>query len=292
MARKPSWVGSEASSSSDELRHLQAQVRARPWRPLEKLLLLLQGSLEAVWAQVWRCALCCVQVSKLKASRDKLLEQIDRQWEEMDRCAPPTSHTHLAAWPGAIARRPPSKVAPPTAAELGAHTHGPGTLSLCGSARPEEGVHSACVSCACRLGQENRGLSDELDRAQQLALLWEAQAQGSLAAEERLKDMLEEAAGWSTGGAGNAGAAAASGAASAEAALLNERAKVAELELRVRALAAELMRAQQATMAFGRAVLPTLSGIELRLTNTLAQQQQHAVGKAPGAAAGALQAVH
>jgi hypothetical protein len=26
-----------------------------------------------------------LQVSKLRASRDKLLEQIDRQWEEMDK---------------------------------------------------------------------------------------------------------------------------------------------------------------------------------------------------------------
>ncbi len=51
-----------------------------------------------------------------------------------------------------------------------------------------------------------------------------------------------------------------------EAALLSERARSAELELQVRALAAELLRAQAASMEMGKAVLPVLSGIEHRLT--------------------------
>lgn len=48
-----------------------------------------------------------------------------------------------------------------------------------------------------------------LSRLRQLAANWEAQAQGSLAHVDRLKEMLEEASAW--GGAGHEGAAAGSG---------------------------------------------------------------------------------
>lgn len=57
---------------------------------------------------------------------------------------------------------------------------------------------------------------------------WEAQAQSGLAAEDRLKDMLEEAAAWSGGSGGDR--------ATVESALLAERSRVAELQLQVCAL--------------------------------------------------------
>lgn len=86
------------------------------------------------------------QVAKLKGSRDKLLAQIDKQWEEMD-----------------------------------------------------------------RLAAEHKSVADELERARAVAEGWEAQAQDGLAHVERLKEMLEEAASWSSGqgGAGGGGGGAA-----------------------------------------------------------------------------------
>lgn len=68
-----------------------------------------------------------------------------------------------------------------------------------------------------------------------------------------------------------------------EAALLSEKARSAELELHLRALAAELLRSQQASMSIGRAVLPVLSGIEYRLTDMFskAQVQQAQLQAAP-----------
>jgi hypothetical protein len=145
-------------------------------------------------------------VSKLRSSRDKLLEQIDRQWEEME-----------------------------------------------------------------RLGSENRALSEELERVKGACDAWEAQAQDALAHVDRLKDMLEEAAGWEgarLAAANNSGAEGGNAKQQeVEAALLAERARSSELELQLRALAAELLRSQQASMAMGRAVLPVLSGIEHRLVN-------------------------
>jgi hypothetical protein len=100
-----------------------------------------------------------------------------------------------------------------------------------------------CVSCVthalsiavCRLGGENRGLQEELERVQQLLLCWESQAQSSLSAEERLKEMLEEAAGWQGGSSGGVtGASGGKAAAALQAALLAEKARAAGLELQVR----------------------------------------------------------
>lgn len=63
------------------------------------------------------------------------------------------------------------------------------------------------------------------------------------------------------------------GIASLEAALLAEKARCVEMELQVRALAAELLRSQQASMAIGRSVLPVLSGVEHRLVDMFTQAQ-------------------
>lgn len=62
--------------------------------------------------------------------------------------------------------------------------------------------------------------------------------------------------------------------AAAGAALLQEKAHSAEMELHARALAAELLRAQHASLSIGKAVLPALSGIEHRLTVMLRNDQQ------------------
>lgn len=74
-----------------------------------------------------------------------------------------------------------------------------------------------------------------------------------------------------------------------EAALLAEKARAADLELQLRALAAELLRSQQASMAIGKAVLPVLSGVEYRLTDMFSkarasQMSQRVLGQ-QGAAA-------
>lgn len=53
------------------------------------------------------------------------------------------------------------------------------------------------------------------------------------------------------------------------AAFLQEKAHSAEMELHARALAAEVLRAQHASMSMGKAVLPALSGIEHRLVGLL-----------------------
>lgn len=52
-----------------------------------------------------------------------------------------------------------------------------------------------------------------------------------------------------------------------EAALLQAQARSAEMEVGARALAAELLRSQHASMQMGRVVLPALSGIEHRLAS-------------------------
>ncbi|GAX78777.1 hypothetical protein CEUSTIGMA_g6214.t1 [Chlamydomonas eustigma] len=161
------------------------------------------------------------QVLQLKQSRDKLLEEIDSQWEEMD-----------------------------------------------------------------RLAAENRAVAEELSVQRRLAVNWEAQAQDALSNVERLKGLLEESASWEVGElasaagstaprTGSAVQAAAVGSDPAAAAalrlralhtaLLEEKAKSADLELGMRALAAELVRAQHASVSIGRSVLPALSGIEHRL---------------------------
>lgn len=125
-----------------------------------------------------------------------------------------------------------------------------------------------------QLSEENKKLSSELQQAQRLAASWEAQAQDSLQNVDRLKDLLEESAGWSGAVAGAAAPdgtqqpGAVDGAAQAHL-LLQEKAKSAELEVQLRALAAELVRAQHSNLTMGKSVLPILSGIEHRLGDML-----------------------
>lgn len=120
-------------------------------------------------------------------------------------------------------------------------------------------------------------LSEQLAEARELSSRWEAQAQDALSTISRLQDCLEEGAAWDAenappagadggggggdvdaagdkaGGGGGGGSAAAAGAARAA------------LELRSRALAAELLRAHAARGALSRALVPLLSGVEARL---------------------------
>ncbi|KAG1675161.1 hypothetical protein FOA52_003384 [Chlamydomonas sp. UWO 241] len=151
------------------------------------------------------------QVSKLKLSRVTLLEQIDGQWEEMD-----------------------------------------------------------------RLAGEHRAATEEVGEVRRLAAAWEAQAQDALQHVDRLRALLEESAEWEADLAAKAMAAGGKGAAAAQAQaqqskLLAQVAKAAEAELATRALAAELTRAQHASVSIGRSVLPVLCGIEHRLENMCAR---------------------
>lgn len=154
------------------------------------------------------------QVGRLRASRDKLLQQVDQQWAEIE-----------------------------------------------------------------RLSNESAGLAEELRASRALAANWEAQVQEGLQQIDRLKDLLEESATWSTlstqpAGPGAAAAPAASGAGAATEApqvqvlqsqLLGEKAKASELDVQLRAVVAELLRSQHANMALGKTFLPLLTGVERRL---------------------------
>lgn len=137
------------------------------------------------------------QVMKLKQSRDKLLEQVDAQWQEMD-----------------------------------------------------------------RISSDHEMTMVELQEARKISASWETQAQEALAQCERLKGLLEEGLTWNEGQGGDDGASVVGKLLR----LLNEeRVRSQELELGARALAAELVRAQSASLDIGRSMLPTLCDFEGRL---------------------------
>lgn len=127
-----------------------------------------------------------------------------------------------------------------------------------------------------RLGGERAALEAGLAAAEDASARLLTQLQGSLEQNERLKDLLDESAQWAGAtvlarenlaaamGAPQAEGGAAAAAAAAEA-LAVERARVADLDLQVRALCAELTRALQANAAVNNNVLPLLSNIEDRL---------------------------
>ncbi len=178
-------------------------------------------------------------VARLKASRDKLLTQIDKQWEEIE-----------------------------------------------------------------RLSTENSSMGEELHAAKALAANWEAQAQDALARIEQLKDLLEDSARWGQAQGQGSGAAGEPGAQGAQhggegagtgapagsgvqqggamvvagggsvgptvqalqAELLGEKVRAGELELQLRAVAAELLRSQHSSLELGRSFLPVLAGVEKRLS--------------------------
>ncbi|GIL55447.1 hypothetical protein Vafri_11012 [Volvox africanus] len=150
------------------------------------------------------------QVLRLKASRDKLLLEIDKQWGEIE-----------------------------------------------------------------RLSSENASLSDELRAQRTMAMNWERQAQDSIAQVDQLKDLLEDSARWSmaavalTPGTPTPASNGADGGGlsvqSLQAELLVEKARATELELQVRAMAAELLRCQHSTLDLGKSFLPMMVGVEKRL---------------------------
>lgn len=51
-----------------------------------------------------------------------------------------------------------------------------------------------------------------------------------------------------------------------QAELLGEKARAGELELQLRAVAAELLRSQHSSLELGRSFLPVLAGVEKRLS--------------------------
>ncbi|KAG2448456.1 hypothetical protein HYH02_006348 [Chlamydomonas schloesseri] len=174
------------------------------------------------------------QVARLKASRDKLLLEIDKQWEEIE-----------------------------------------------------------------RLSGENASLADDLRAARALATNWEKQAQDGIAQVEQLKDLLEDSARWeaatlaehqhvaqhshpqgrgqythANGGSPGAGTETVAVMTTAPAQqtlerlrveLLGEKARATELELQLRAVAAELLRCQHGSLDLGKSFLPMMAGVEKRL---------------------------
>lgn len=127
-----------------------------------------------------------------------------------------------------------------------------------------------------RLGGERAALEAGLAAAEDASARLMSQLQGSLEQNERLKDLLDESAQWAGAtvlarenlaaamGAPQTEGGAEAAAAAAEA-LAVERARVADLDLQVRALCAELTRALQANAAVNNNLLPLLSSIEDRL---------------------------
>ena len=159
-------------------------------------------------------------------------------------------------------------------------------------------VQQLCVGCRLLTGAEGwrvpaaQVLSDEVAELKQAAGTWEQQAQESLGTIERLKDLLEDSAAWDddqgqpgaqpsgvgmdpaspqAAAAGEAApegagaAAAAEAAARLRAALAREQQRGIALDLQVKALCAELLRAHGAQRELGRSMVPVLGGIEARL---------------------------
>eukprot|EP00191_Tetraselmis_sp_GSL018_P020836 CAMPEP_0177594634 /NCGR_PEP_ID=MMETSP0419_2-20121207/9889_1 /TAXON_ID=582737 /ORGANISM="Tetraselmis sp., Strain GSL018" /LENGTH=488 /DNA_ID=CAMNT_0019085963 /DNA_START=147 /DNA_END=1614 /DNA_ORIENTATION=- len=115
-----------------------------------------------------------------------------------------------------------------------------------------------------RLFTENTALSEALVQQREISSKWELQAQEGLLRAEQLKNMLEESAKWGNGEDGPE-AEPRSDSERLESELIAERARCADLDLKVRALSAELTKASQHTGEIGRSVLPVLSSIESRI---------------------------
>ncbi|KIY93085.1 hypothetical protein MNEG_14877 [Monoraphidium neglectum] len=117
-------------------------------------------------------------------------------------------------------------------------------------------------------------LGEQLAEARDQAARWEAQAQDGLSTISRLKDCLEDGAAWGGeggttaeegGGPPQADESAEARAARLQGEVVSGQARAAALDLRSRALAAEVLRAHAARAALGRALVPLLSGVEARL---------------------------
>jgi hypothetical protein len=149
---------------------------------------------------------------------------------------------------------------------------------------------TAAVLCVYLLPQ---ALAASASQARSEGAQWRTQAQDALLTISQLQEMLAEGANWeasaaaaadaSTGvdqansqqadglqdnsgtDAAAAGDAAASSPAKLRAALLQEQAKSAALDVKVRVLIAQLVRAQAAYQTSTRSLLPILGGVEARL---------------------------
>ncbi|KAI7845489.1 hypothetical protein COHA_001036 [Chlorella ohadii] len=138
-----------------------------------------------------------------------------------------------------------------------------------------------------RLSGDNAALAESLAELRDTASKWEAQAQASLAQNERLKDLLEESATWSIpaahgstsvpGGGSNGGGSTAAAAAVQAAEALAAAAAAG-------ALCMELTRAAQSSSQMQAALLPMLGGVESRLVQSALHFAAPIVGR-PGPAA-------
>jgi hypothetical protein len=155
------------------------------------------------------------QIAQLKASRDKLLAELEKQFLEVDRLGVENSAL-LQAW---------NKYSRPSLAAKGAvrfsarncilwwlvgdhqaHAHGSWLAPAHFLVSAPEHSAAAALSAsnlgmdgkACTAGQLLQ-LLQALQEVNEAAQSWEQQAQGSLQQLDRLKDILEESASWSGG---------------------------------------------------------------------------------------------
>lgn len=112
---------------------------------------------------------------------------------------------------------------------------------------------------------------------------WQTQAQDSISTISKLQELLAEGASWEAVQDGRSSSVAVSGpessaehfntavqsgqndVAALHASLLKEKARCAQLDLQVRVLAAQLVRACAAYKSVGRSLLPMLSSVESKL---------------------------
>ncbi|KAK9824757.1 hypothetical protein WJX74_005324 [Apatococcus lobatus] len=136
-----------------------------------------------------------------------------------------------------------------------------------------------------RLGLENTALMQGTDALRESCSKWEAQATEGLEQNQKLMDLLSESAAWPesaeavpandkpgslqdssrTGLTAQAAVSAPPSEIGLAQQLLQAHSRTAELELQVRALCCELLRAHESSGAAQRVMLPALSGIEAQL---------------------------
>lgn len=114
-----------------------------------------------------------------------------------------------------------------------------------------------------RVITENRALTDELASLRRICCKWENQSQDSLAHISRLKDLLEDSARWPSVQINDNGVPEPQD--DLHSYMLKEQARNADLEVKIRALCAEMLKTHQMNKDLSRSMLPVLNGIESRL---------------------------
>eukprot|EP01026_Neomeris_dumetosa_P070995 TRINITY_DN713_c0_g1_i2.p1 TRINITY_DN713_c0_g1~~TRINITY_DN713_c0_g1_i2.p1 ORF type:complete len:426 (-),score=70.30 TRINITY_DN713_c0_g1_i2:667-1944(-) len=118
-----------------------------------------------------------------------------------------------------------------------------------------------------RLLSENYALSNSLRECEELQNKWKMQAEDSLVQIEKLKDMMEESASWVVveGNITSGETEYQKKVSFLEQELVQGRAKIAKMDLQIRALCAEYTKAAQYSGTLQASMLPVLNGIEGRL---------------------------